>query len=386
MKKLLSALIAFVLVGSTFIAPVQAAGKTPTITYLTKAVYDAIGTYSEDMVWVKVGSKYKYLNEKGKVVIDLSDAKYSKYGKISSLGDFHDGLALITLEDEEDYYIGGYYIDKKGKIVLTRDQVNKNIKSKEDVISGLYYDFSQGVTISDSRPLDGNVFVIKKDGTAKRYLGSIGDYYWYTEDLLCVRNFVGDSLWGYVDKNFKEVISYQFEDARPFNQGLAPVMIDGKWGFINKTGKIVIKAQFDNFIVHDSRYSYKVFNDGLAVVSKDGKWGAIDKKGKTVIDFKFDDYPVFVNGYAYIEGEDGKYTYIDNKGKTAIKTKYDDANYFTKLGVAVVGNDGVYMLIDTKGKQVGKNTWKFDGTSITVTSPDVLKYKIGEKYGLAVIK
>lgn len=387
MKKLLSAFFVFVLLGSTFMAQVQAAEKTPTINYLTKAVYDAIGIYSEDMVWVKEGSIYKYLNEKGKVVIDLSDAKYSKYGKISSVGDFHEGLALITLDDEEDYYIGGYFIDKKGKIVLTRDQVNKKIKNKENEISGLYYNFSQGVTITDSRPLDGNVLVIKKDGTAKKYAGSIDDYYWYTEDLLCKRNYNGDeSLWGYVDKSFKEIISYQYEDARPFNQGLAPVKINGKWGFINKSGKIVIKAQFDDFIVHDSKYSYKVFNDGFAVVYKDGKWGAIDKKGKTVIDFKYNDYFAFANGYACVAGEDGKYTYIDSKGKTVIKTKYDDANFFTKSGVAVVGNDGVYKLINTKGKQVGKKTWKFDGTSISAMSPDVVKYWIGEKYGLAVIK
>lgn len=41
-------------------------------------------------------------------------------------------------------------------------------------------------------------------------------------------------------------IPSQFEDARPFYEGLAGVKIDGCWGFIDKTGSIVIPCVYDN--------------------------------------------------------------------------------------------------------------------------------------------
>ncbi len=392
MKKILSMLLVMMLLISIIpVAPVEAA--TQTITYLTKAVYESVGDYSEGLVWVKEGDTYKYLNEKGKVVIDLSNKKYAgKNEYIVSVGDFHDGLALIKVvneDSEEDFeYIsdlGGYYIDKKGNIALTTSKVNKK-QSGKNKISGLYYNFSQGITITDTRPEDGKVALVKTDGSTK-WIAAEAAYYWYTQDLMCVGSFVdGDYLWGYVDKNYKKVIPYEFEQARPFNNNLAPVEIDGKWGFIDKTGKTVIKAQFDDFIVHDSNASYIVFDDGLATVQKNGKWGVIDEKGNTVIAFKYVDYPViFRNGYACVAGSNGKYTYIDKTGKTVIKTGYEDANYFTESGVAVVGNKGVYKLIDTKGNQIGKKTWKFEGTNVSGMAPDILKYRIKGKWGIAKV-
>ncbi|MFT4146845.1 MAG: WG repeat-containing protein [Mobilitalea sp.] len=386
MKRILSMLLVIMLLISIVpVIPVEAA--TQTITYLTKAVYDSVSDYSEGLVWVQEGNTFKYLNEKGKVVIDLSNKKYAgKNESIYSVGDFHDGLALIVVQkdSEDDYDLGGYYIDKKGNIALTTAQVNKK-QSGKSKISGLYYNFSQGITLTDARPDVGKVALVKTDGSTK-WITADTAYYWYTQDLLCVGSYVdGEYLWGYVDKNYKKVISYKFNQARPFNNNLAPVEINGKWGFIDKSGKTVIKAQFDDFIVHDSNASYVVFDDGLATVLKNNKWGVIDKKGNTVIAFKYD-YPViFRNGYACVAGSDGKYTYIDKKGKTVIKTGYEDANYFTKTGVAVVGNNGVYKLIDTKGKQIGKKTWKFDGTKVSGMAPDILRYEIDGKYGIAKV-
>lgn len=400
MKKILSMILAIMLLSSV-ISPAlaQAETKTATIKYLTEAIYDSIGTYSEGLVWVKQGDTYKYLDESGKVVIDLSKKKYTpiKYTYIFSVGDFHEGLALINVQEEGfgDSYDPnyGYYIDTKGNIVLKADQIEKKPSGSPNIspteIGGFFRPFSGGVTVTDTRPLDGNVLVVTKDGKAKWYWGSINDYFWFTEDLLCYGYYNTDDYsfkWGYVDKNFKKVISYKYDDARPFNQGLAPVKTNGKWGFIDKKGKTVIKAQFEDFVVLDSSYSYKVFNDGLAVVQKGGKWGAIDKTGKTIIAFKYAEPFMFCNGYAVVADKDGNSIYIDKKGKTAFNNKYDDANYFSKSGVALVGNKGVYKLINTKGKQIGTKTWKFDRTSISGMTPDILKYKIGDKWGIAKIK
>ncbi|SHJ59120.1 WG containing repeat-containing protein [Anaerocolumna jejuensis DSM 15929] len=394
MKKIMSLSLAIMLLVSIIPAmPAQAA--TQTITYLTEAVYDSIGVYSEGYVWVKQGDTFKYLDAKGKVVIDLSNKKYvGKNEYIAEVGDFHDGLALIAVakeatEEDFEYDPYRYYIDTKGNIALKSAQIEKKPSGSPRIsptaISGFFSPFSEGVTVTDTRPEDGNVAIIKPDGSVKWYSGSM-DYYWYTQGLLCAGSYVdGELLWGYVDKTYKKVISYKYEEARPFNQNLAPVKIKGKWGFINKSGKTVIKAQFEDFGVQDKTYSYQVFNDGLATVKKNGKWGAIDKKGKTVVSFKYDNPVIFSNGLACVKGSDGKYTYIDKKGKTVIKTKYADANYFSKDGIAIVGNNGTYKLINSKGKQIGTKTWKFDGTNVSGMTPDILKYKIGNKWGIAKI-
>ena len=404
MKRILALSLAIMTLSSLFSpalaqAETKKATKKATIKYLTEAVYDGIGTYSEGLVWVRKANAFQYLDESGKVVIDLSKKKYisNKDSYIISAGDFHEGLALVTEEEEIDYdgypalRRSGYYIDTKGNIVLTENQVATKLGVRdtpdmwddEDFFYGFKHAFSSGVTISEIKH-NVKVVVVDKDGNTKKKKGTYDGYYWFTEDLLSFRN-PSDYKWGYVDTNLKKVISYKYDDARPFNQGLAPVKIDGKWGFINKKGKAVIKAQYEDFIITDS-YTYQVFVNDLAAVKKDGKWGAINKAGKTVIPFKYESYFYLCNGYAIVEGSDGKYTYIDKKGKAPFKTKYDDANDFSKAGIALVGNKGVYKLIDTKGKKIGTKTWKFDATWVSNTTPDILAYKKGEKWGIAKIK
>lgn len=400
MKRILSLSLAIMILSSLFTPGLaQAATKTATIKNITEAVYDSMGAYSEGLIWVKKGDTFQYLNESGKVVIDLSKEKYVSNSEsyIISAGDFHDGLALVKEEQETEWggYPAlertGYYIDTKGNIVLTEKQVatklgvrdTPDMWNDEDYFYGFNQPFSGGVTISEIKH-NVKVVVVDKDGNTKTKKGTYDGYYWFTEGLLSFRN-PSDYMWGYVDTNLKKVISYKYDDACPFNQGLAPVKVDGKWGFIDKKGKTVIKTQYESFLIMDG-YTYQVFADGLAVVKKDGKWGAIDQKGKTVVSFKYDNYLLFCNGYATVAGSDGKYTYIDAKGKVPFKTKYDDANVFTKAGVAVVGNKGVYKLIDTKGKQIGTKTWKFDATWVSNKTPDILAYKKGDKWGIAKIK
>jgi len=60
-----------------------------------------------------------------------------------------------------------------------------------------------------------------------------------------------EQTWGYTNPKGEIVISPQFQVAKDFSMGLAPVKIEGMWGYINTDGKIVIPAQF---------YKAKLFN------------------------------------------------------------------------------------------------------------------------------
>lgn len=59
---------------------------------------------------------------------------------------------------------------------------------------------------------------------------------------------------------------------------------DGKYGFVDKDGKVIIDYQYDD-VTEQNSYGY-------AGIKKDGKWGAIDNKGNIVQEpiYNLDDY------------------------------------------------------------------------------------------------
>jgi hypothetical protein len=69
--------------------------------------------------------------------------------------------------------------------------------------------------------------------------------------------------WGFVDSSGNEAISFIYDDARSFSEGLAAVKKDGKYGFIDKDGKEAVPCIYD--------YA-ESFIEGLAKVRKTGKY------------------------------------------------------------------------------------------------------------------
>jgi hypothetical protein len=105
------------------------------------------------------------------------------------------------------------------------------------------------------------------------------------------------------------VVNPQFENSRPFEEGLAAVLV-GKWGFIDKQGKTVITPQFDDIWLGS-------FKAGLASVQigdyETGKRGFIDKQGKFVINPQFDYAFAFSERLAVIrvgDAKTGKWGYL----------------------------------------------------------------------------
>jgi hypothetical protein len=81
---------------------------------------------------------------------------------------------------------------------------------------------------------------------------------------------------GYIDKTGKLSILPQFDEAKPFFEGLTQVKRVNKWGYISKTGQILIKPQFD---------WTEPFSNGLALVRIGTRPKYIDKQGKIVRQF-----------------------------------------------------------------------------------------------------
>lgn len=53
-----------------------------------------------------------------------------------------------------------------------------------------------------------------------------------------------DGRWGFVDEHNTIMITYSFDEVRPFSEGLAGVRIDDKWGFLNLGGELIIPFNF----------------------------------------------------------------------------------------------------------------------------------------------
>lgn len=97
--------------------------------------------------------------------------------------------------------------------------------------------------------------------------------------------------WGFVDRFGKQVIALEFDSAKNFSEGLAPVQTGRKWGFIDRNGKYAIRPGFD---------SASPFSNGLALVSSGDKFGFIDHHGAQVIEPKYSLAGSFSSGRALI--------------------------------------------------------------------------------------
>ena len=285
--------------------------------------YDELDKISDNLYRVKKGEKVGIINKKGKVVVPI---------KYNDVGDFHEGMAKVRQEEEENHetwYSYGF-VNKKGKEVISADY-----NSAED----------------------------------------------FHEGLAAVSYGVGNGVvWGFVNKKGKEVIPVKYDSVSDFHEGLAAVTKDGKWGFVNKKGKIVIPFKYtsaENFskgkaevvvteYVGQRRYSVK------QVINKKGAflyyipgayrvWGEeenrsymlINKEGKKIVltdYFIIDDY---YEGRAWAVHKNGGCGYIDENGNPITDFEYDSVYYREfKNGIALVCKDGKYGFIDRKGKVV----------------------------------
>lgn len=177
-------------------------------------------------------------------------------------------------------------------------------------------------------------------------------------------------IYGYINRNGKEVIPYQYEWADRFSEGLAAVKKDGKWGYIDQTGQEVIPYQYEGAYY---------FSEGLALIEKKDeardeiagaeakirnyKVAYIDRTGYQEIPFQYDfiqtftaretgDYiGAFKEGLALVK-KDEKYGYIDRTGRLVIPLQYDDWGGNFSEGLAVAAQNGKYGYIDRTGKEV----------------------------------
>ena len=236
-------------------------------------IYEEVGYYSEEIgcVPVKLAGNWYYVNEKEHKKI-VPDEQYDFLGPISG------GCAVVSkngkyafanmqMEPQTDYiwdaasnlYDGTAAVEKDGKWAL----LDQNLELQTDYIyEGVAVD-EMGFCSRGER-----VFVKQADGfhlvdgkgteIASQVFEDAKAF--GEEDLtaVCVKG-----KWGFVNREGEWMIDCQYEDARQFQEGLAPVKADGKWGYINVEGEMVITPVFED--------AYP-FNEAGTAPVKDGDW------------------------------------------------------------------------------------------------------------------
>ncbi|MBN1629289.1 MAG: WG repeat-containing protein [Thermoleophilia bacterium] len=193
-----------------------------------------------------------YIDESGAVVIEPL---------FEEVGRFSDGLAAVILNGEEGF------IDAGGAVVVHPPE--------DAAVRPLYASFSEGLAALQST----------------------------TEDV-----------YGYIDTTGAWVVEPRFEEAGPFSEGRACVVINGRYGYVDGSGALVVEPQF----VEAGSFSY-----GRALVEVEGRLGYIDRTGALVIEPQFDFATTFREGLAAVAvyGKSGDYDsgYIDANGDWVIR-------------------------------------------------------------------
>ncbi|MFH2095025.1 MAG: WG repeat-containing protein, partial [Bacteroidota bacterium] len=275
--------------------------------------YDMESMIEENMAFIRIGGKWSMIGGKGKTIMPWVE-----------MIDFNpDHPVWYMIEITTPVRIEG-----KWYLMLPMGNI---IKSGYDDMVHDYTNFL--VTTGDT------LLYLDGEGNYGEGSASFEESFRFYNDLALVKK---NGLWGFINREGKPVIDYQFELASQFGHtGCSKVRKNGKWGFILHDGTYLAEAIYED--AGD-------FSLGLANVKLNGLWGYLDTKGKTIIEHIYQEATAFSNEGALVKKE-GKYGFIDMNGREIIPFIYDDATRFSQ-NLAAVKKDGKWGYIDEKGNTV----------------------------------
>ena len=157
------------------------------------------------------------------------------------------------------------------------------------------------------------------------------------------------------------VIPFQFQDARPFSDGIAAVKKEGKWGYIDRLGQWIVQPQY--------AFSIGDYSSGLAFIGNQFFNTSGDVAfGETKYENARNFSPKGKNALAAVQVS-GQWGFIDLNGEFVISPKYDNAGDFTDGGdgasLAPVKVGGIWGYVDRRGRELIMSNfdyaWSFAG-------------------------
>ena len=178
--------------------------------------------------------------------------------------------------------------------------------------------------------------------------------------------------WGFANDQNKIMIPFEYDFVNPFENGLAYAKSNGKEFFITKRN-LKLTGDYDEA---------RIFTFGLAPVSKNKKWGFIDETGKLVIPILYDSVEYFTqNGLSAVK-RNGKSGFIDKQGHEIIPVIYEMVKGEQLDDIVIVRKNYKWAFFDNFGKQLTdflyndvQRAWKGDDTTFFGNGPASVKIK-----------
>ena len=242
---------------------------------------------AQDLKKVEVNGKYGFVNNKGKFIVQP---------QYDVVGNFNEGRAYVIHRTEETKDDGTYihnhiaYIDKHEKIIIPFYEGGSYFYNYSSGLVAIQngdstycsYKDKKGRTILSSDYFEKTGWINTMDAGCNSFHEGLLNVYKYTDDTYKIR------ISAYMNKKGEIVHSKKFdvpEEVEPlcdfdsFSEGMANFRVNWKYGFINKDFEEIIPP------IYDFAYDFK---DGLSLVEKEGKWFYIDKQGNFVKEHKQD--------------------------------------------------------------------------------------------------
>lgn len=195
-----------------------------------------------------------------------------------------------------------------------------------EFISG-YYELRSGdeVGLIDSK---GRIILKPED--------KIQDVLNYSEGYFMIRK---DDKYGFVDENGKLRVANRYDNASPYQDGLAPVSLLGKWGYIDKAETLVIQPYY--------KYS-STFQNGYAIVQIGKNFGLIDRTGKEVIGPEWKRIDRLSTGNYLVTDWDDKVGLANSEGIFIVRPAFDEIQD-TDRELVIASRSGKKGVLDYKG-------------------------------------
>jgi len=328
-------------------------------TEILKCNYHNVGEISDEgIVKVSDDGVNHYVDLSGKVIFSSigqrklikEDLDYYEIvmegAQIECEGDFHEGMATISLTNGSIFNSKYGYIDSLGNIVVPC--IFLKAGRFNDGIARVKMGSDVSVAGDNQRMSPGKYGYIDKTGKIVIPLcyDELEDFY---EDLAAAAI---KGKWGFINRAGEVVIPFEYDGAKFFSEGLAAVKREKKWGFIDKYGKEVIPFEYDDF-----SYKKERFSKGVVIVKKGNEYGVIDKNGAEIIPFIYKYVTDGGEGFFSII-ENDKYGFIDRDRNVICPCRYDYVsefhNGFAKVSIKTGSGlfDSIEGYINTKGEEV----------------------------------
>ncbi len=243
-----------------------------------------VSSFSDGLIPVKIGEKWGYLSNTGKIAIQ------AKYDEAS---DFSSGYAVVR--SGTNYSV----VNTKGEEFFVSVPGVADMKP-----------FSE--KLAPYRANDKKYGFIGPDGKVaiQAQFESVG---YFTDGLAWAKN--SDKKLGYINPKGEWVVRPNFEAGKDFDpvSGLARIKNGDKWAYVNKAGELTYVGLTD---------TYGDFSEGLAEGKSNGKTGFYDPKGQWVIQPQFNGSRDFKNGLAAAKQGD-KWGMVDKTGKWVVQPVFD---------------------------------------------------------------